>query len=743
MREFWARYRTDLIVLLLLLILCGLFFWRIVTPSAEDRVYFPSGDFVDQFWAFGVFEVRQLFDGHLPLWNPYTYGGHPFVADIQAAVFYPPSLLTALFSAPWQFAIYALELEAIAHVFLASFFTYLFAKRLLGHRFAALVAALVFTYGGYLTSYPIQQLAILEVQVWLPLILWLLSIAWEKWDRRGEGRWFIWAGLAFGVSVLAGHPQSSMYVFYLCLLYSALESYRAAGKLWHKIGLFCLFLVTGIGVAAVQLVPSVEYMLVSTRAGGTYEEMAGGFPLHDLLQVLLPGVLGGWSPLYVGILPLLLVALGIYLVRDRRVFFWSALALVALLLSLGGSTFLYSPFYVLVPGFSIFRGQERVAFVFSFAMAMLAGYGARVLFESMSDGRRERMRAFSWGLLPAVVASLILVVAFLYGWARAGLAVDSPFGALLNRSILLAVFLLLGVGCIFARRREFGGMRLLMVVTGLVVVFDLFTVNWQNNVQERNPQEEYGPRVLLAPVQADDDSFRVYNDWRLPGNYGMVYEVEDIGGASPLRLQWYDELASAVPEERLWELLNVKYVITGRRSLLPVSEVLYEEPLGEGTTYLHRLEDFLPRAWVVHQAQVLRGKEALELLADPDFDPLAMVVLEEEPSAPLPTRAGGSESTVTIVEREPTRVVLEAECADRGILVVSEVYYPGWRAYIDGEETRIHRANHALRAVELEAGFHRVQLVYDPVSFKIGLVISAGTLIAVAGAAARSRIRRS
>ncbi len=743
MRKFWARYRTDLIVLLLLLTLCGLFFWRIVTPSAEDRVYFPSGDFVDQFWAFGVFEVRQLFDGHLPLWNPYTYSGHPFLADIQAAVFYPPSLLTVLLSAPWQFSIYSLELEAIAHVFLASFFTYLFAKRLLGHRFAALVAALVFTYGGYLTSYPIQQLAILEVQVWLPLILWLLSIAWEKWDKGGARHWFVWAGVAFGVSTLAGHPQSSMYVFYLCLLFSALESYRVTGRLWHKIGLFCLFLVTGIGVAAVQLVPSVEYMLLSTRAGGTYEEMAGGFPLHDLLQVLLPGVLSVWSPLYVGILPLLLVALGLYLGRDRRVFFWSALALVALLLSLGGSTFLYSPFYVLVPGFSIFRGQERVAFVFSFAMAMLAGYGARVLFEPMSDRRRERIRAFSWGLLSAVMASLILVVVFLYGWARTGLAVDSPFGALLNRSSLLVVFLLLGVGCIFARRRELGGVRLLMVATGLVVVFDLFTVNWQSNVQERNPQEEYGSRVLLAPVQADDGSFRVYNDWQLPGNYGLVYEVEDIGGASPLRLQWYDEVASAVPEERLWELLNVKYVITGRPSLLPLSEVLYEEPSREGTTYLHRLQDFLPRAWVVHQVQVLRGTEALKLLADPDFDPLATVVLEEEPSAPLPTGTGSSESTVTILEREPTRMVLEARCADRCILVVSEVYYPGWRAYIDGQETRIHRANHALRAVELEAGFHRVQLVYDPLSFKIGLVMSAGTLIAIAVVAARITLRRS
>ncbi|NIN63528.1 MAG: YfhO family protein [Anaerolineae bacterium] len=686
--------------------------------------------------------MRQLLDGHLPLWNPYTYSGHPFLADIQAAIFYPPSLLTVLLSAPWQFPVYALELEAIAHIFLGSFFTYLFAKRLLTHRLAALVVALIFAYGGYLTSYPIQQLAILEVQIWLPLILWLLSIAWERWDTRREKHWFVWAGLALGVSLLAGHPQSSMYVFYVCLLYSAFESYRAGGKLWHKVVLFCLFLVTGVGVAAVQLVPSVEYMLLSTRAQATYQQMAGGFPLHDLLQVFLPGVLSKWSPLYVGILPLLLASLGIYIVRDRRVLFWSALALLALLLSLGGSTFLYASVYLLVPGFGIFRGQERAAYVFSFSMAILAGYGARALFDSVSSLTRERMRAFNWGVFSAVLASLVLVAAFLYGWARAGLAVDSPFGALLNRSILLAVFLLLGVGCIYARQRRLGGIPLL-VVTGLVVVFDLFTVNWQNNVQPTNPQDEYGPSVLLAPIQADDDAFRVYNDWRLPGNYGIVYEVQDIGGASPLRLQWYDELVSLLPEERVWELLNVKYVITARRSLLPLSESLYEEPSGGGTTYLHRLEDYLPRAWVVHGAEVLQGGEALELLSDPDFDPLGTVILEEEPELPLPGAMSGAESTVAVLEREPSRIVLEAECSDDGILVVSEVYYPGWRAPVDGQETKIHRANHALRAVELEAGFHRVELVYAPLSFKTGLVISAATLIAVAGVAARSTIRRA
>ena len=297
---------------------------------------------------------------------------------------------------------------------------------LLRKTFPAIVAAVTFAFGGYLTSYPIQQLAILEVNVWLPLILLLLNVGWERWQERGERRGMVWAGLALGLSVVAGHPQSSVYVFYVSVLYWAFETYRGRGNLWSKAGLFCLFLLTGLGVAAVQLVPGLEFMLLSTRAEGTYHEMAHGFPLHDLLHIFLPGVLSQWSPLYVGILPLVLGCLGVYLVRDRRVLFWAALALGALLLSLGGNTFLYSPFYLLVPGFSLFRGQERAAYVFSFAVAILAAYGASELLGSWTDVVEKRLRALNWGLVAAVVSSLVLVFAFLCGcpgqscWPRCG-----------------------------------------------------------------------------------------------------------------------------------------------------------------------------------------------------------------------------------------------------------------------------------------------------------------------------------
>jgi hypothetical protein len=738
-----ARYRSQILAALLLAGLCLLFFWRIITPSVEDRGYFPSGDFVDQFYVFRVFEARHLLAGHLPLWNPYTYSGHPFLADIQSAVFYPPGLLTIFLSGPWGFPLYALELEAIGHVFLAGLFTYLFARRLLRADFPALVTAVTFAFGGYLASYPIQQLAILEVQVWLPLILLLLTVTWDRWQERRQSRGAVWAGLALGVSLLAGHPQSSMYVLYIAAAYWGFLTYEGRKRLGAKAALFGLFLLTGLGVAAVQLVPGLEFMLLSTRAGGTYQEMAHGFPLHDILQVALPGILSQWSPLYVGILPLLLASLGVYLVRRRMVVFWVAVALAALLLSLGGGTFLYSVFYLLVPGFGIFRSQERAAFAFSFAMAVLAGYGAQVVVGPWAQRTRELIEAGLWGVVAAVGASMGLMLAFLWGWLRAGLAVDSPFGPMLNRAVLLVVFLLLGAACLYARRRELTSAVGLMAVVLVVIIFDLFTVNWQNNFQAANPLQDYGPKALLTPIQADDAAGRVYNEWRLPGNYGMYYEIEDTGGASPLRIAWYDELLEGVPVERLWELTGVEYAITWRGTLAVASQRVYEESAGQDSTYLHRLAEQYPRAYVVHQAEVLGEPETLERLTDAAFDPLETVVLTEKPALAMGGGSSAAGSTARVVSYGPSRIVVDVDAVGDGILVMSEVFYPGWRAHVDGNPTQIHRANHAFRAVEVEAGSHRVELAYEPLSLKLGSVVSLASLVLIVAVAIRGRVVRS
>lgn len=725
--SLFKRAAPDIGVVLFLAFLCGLFFWRIITPDLADRRFFPSGDFSNQFYAFSLFAARELRSGRLPLWNPYAFSGHPFLADVQSAVFYPPRLLTILLSAP--FALYALELEAVSHFFLASLFTYLFACRLLGKRYAALVCALTFTYGGYLTSYPPLQLAILETDVWLPILLLFLDIAWKRWQEGGRWSCFALPGVALGLALSAGHPQSSMYLIYGFAIYFAFRTYRSQTPLLQRALLLGIVLSLGFGLAAVQLVPGWEYMRLSTRAEGSYQAMAHGFPPHDLLHIVLPGSLATWSPLYVGILPLILAILALCLWR-RKIIVWGFLALLALLLSLGGATFLYSPFYLIVPGFGIFRSQERIAYLFSFAAAILAGYGALSLIKPLSRAARSRLQGFSRALLLAMVGTIALAFLFLYGWMGKGVAHPKPFGHLLNRTILLGIFLAFSWGIIQLRLR--GGRRraLLLSLILFTTVFDLFTINWRTNLQRGNPIIGCDSRPLLAPILVDGGLFRAYNEGALPGNYGLPCEIEDIQGASPLRLKRYEEFITTLPLERVWRLLNVKYVITWREMLPLPSELLYQEGQGEEVTYLHRLLDPLPRAYIVHEAQVVRDDEVLEWLAAPDFDPSRTALLTEEVELSFP-EAPQSGSSVRIVEREATTIVLEVDAVSDGLLLLSEVDYPGWQVYIDGQKGKIYRANYILRAVPVEEGHHRVTLIYAPLSFKIGAGISVFTLLAI------------
>jgi len=268
----------------------------------------------------------------------------------------------------------------------------------------------------------------------------------------------------------------------------------------------------------------------------------------------------------------------------------------------------------------------------------------------------------------------------------------------------------------------------------LLIASDLFAANAHVNLVPPFRLDQVYPSAIVEPMLKDSSFFRARNEWRLPNNYGFLYQIEETWGASPLRLKTYDELWNALPEERRWELLGVKYVITWHGEVPGQgTTVLAQVPKGEETTYLHRVDEPSPLAWLVREVEVIPEKEArLSRLADPAFDPGRVAVLEEPPAVPLGGGPVGSD-TVQVVGREPGRVALDVKAAADGLLVLSEVYYPGWQASVDGVPAALLRADHALIAVPVLAGHHQVELRFDPTIVKVGLAITGLTLL-VAGA---------
>ena len=745
-RRAWLSEAAIIVALMLLPLL---FWWRLWAPDPADRAVIPGGDFTSQYYPLQLFAARELAEGRLPAWDPYLNAGQPGLADIQTGFFYPlnllPNLVLALFGLP--FSVGLLQALVVIHFSLASLFTYLLVRhlarragaRVAAARFAGAVAALTFGYAGYLTSFPVQQLTILETAIWLPLVLLFLDRASQHSRPLPQ---LILAGLALACALLAGHPQTSMYLFYAALAYGIFAGWTShpgsqtslVPRLLRVATIAFLPLIVGAGLAAVQLLPTLQFISRSTRSGLDYGAVSWGFPLAEMVHLLYPGYFGG-SPQYVGILAPVLVAAALYVKRARReVVFWMVLAVVALLLSFGRHTFFYNLFYLFVPGFGAVRDQERIILLFSLAASVLSGYGALVLVQPLEPSSRSGFRTFVRALGWVGIAVLALTGLWYFGYLQAQQqgAEGNLFEGLLRHHLLLLLILGGAVAILMLRVR--GGLKRtwLMALTLGLIWLNLFAVNWRFNLAEPVAGGPFPETGTVAFLQSQPGTFRISSAGLLPGgsSAGVVFELEDITGNTPLRLDAFEQFEAKVGSWRRWQLLNVRYVLSDRELDGPGLERVYEE----GETKVYRVGDPLPRAWVVHDVETASDGEAVALLNSEGFHPLQTAVLAPD-SAPasLPGETGPG-IPAQVLESAPGRLVLSIEPTGEGLLVVSQPFYPGWRATVDGELAQIHRVDMLLQGVQVQAGSHIVELTFrlsavPAVVSLVFLVASAGGLL--------------
>jgi hypothetical protein len=752
------RQRTwlaEALIIAALVLLPLLFWWRLWALDPANRAVIQQGDFTDQYFPLQLFAARELAAGRLPAWDPYINAGQPGLADIQTGFYYPfnllPNLVLAATGAP--FTIGLLTAQVVLHFSLASLFTYLLVwhlarragARIAAARFAGAVAALTFTYAGYLTSFPVQQLTILETAIWLPLVLFFVDRSFHQARSLPQ---ILMAGMALGCALLAGHPQTAMYVVYAVLAYGLyLSCISGAGERARRIsGCISRFayhtllpLTLAAALAAIQLVPTLGFIVRSTRAGLDYEAVAWGFPLAEMIQLLYPGYYGG-SPQYVGILSAVLALAALFVVRARReVVFWIGLGLLALLLSLGGNTFLYRVAYWLVPGFGSVRNQERIIYLFSFATSVLAGYGALVLVQPLVRPVRKGFRGFVRGLAWAGVVFLAMTALWYLGYVQSlqrAVEVNLFEGVLRHHMLLLLV---LGGGVVLFALRLSGKARrgwLIVLALGLIWL-NLFTVNWQFNLAEPANSEASASMIegpfpetgLVTFLKDLPGAFRISSAGLLPGgaSAGIVYELEDITGNTPLRLEAFQQFEDRVGSWRRWQLLNVEYVLSDQEIDGPGLERVYEEEMVK----VYRVGDPLPRAWLVHGTVIADDEQAFSLLDAEDFDPRAMAVLPPDSANLALSGLGGSGGGARIVEVGPGRLVLEVSPAKDSLLVISQPFYPGWRANVDSERAPIYRVDYMLQGVSVPAGAQRVALSYhlSPLPAAVSLVALLGCAI--------------
>lgn len=727
----------DGLAVLALALLPQLYFWRLFPANPVDQKTLIDGDFTQENFPLAVTAARALRDGALPLWNPYSNAGQPLLADPQLALAYPPTwwALTGIFGHDGE-SFLAFERLIPLHFGMAGVFTYALSRVLFGSRFGALLAAIVFAYCGFLTTYPIQQLPILRALVWLPLQVLGLWLALE----RRSLRWAAFCGAALGMAMLAGHPQTVFQEGIVLALvagawvYSRLTGPEPAGRAPTATLLFASLGCAGgvaAGLSAVQWVPTLEFLQQSNRVEVDYQFVSGGYAFWELpLDLLAPRILGGLPP-YVGILPLVLAGIALTLRRSRIHAWATVVALVGLILSLGGNSFAYAGAYRFLPGFALFRDQERAIFMFAFGLAILAGSGGAVLggVLTRADWRRLGilLRRLQVVLLAAVIVGAALYVAHIN-------AEVSGEGFQRWRSTVHWFFffvLMLGcsIGLLTLHARIPEGRPLLPALALGLVVLDLFTVSWDQPLQDTHPNELFRASEIVRRTAAEIGTARAVDQNVLNGYHGLIYGIPTINRIFAMHLERYEQATERLPQPRLWDLLNVGFVIT-REARPEYGERLVEERWQDLTNLLYRRPNPLGPAFVVPRARaVASGEEALAMVADPGFDPRTLVVVEDRDAQTLPQ---GGPGQLLAYRREWNDLEAQVSVPLGGYLVLSEVAYPGWRAEIDGREGPLLQANFFLRAMWLPPGEHRVRLTFQPPSAGIGLGVTALTLAALA-----------
>jgi hypothetical protein len=564
---------------------------------------------------------------------------------------------------------------------------------------------------------------------------------------------------------------------------------RAAGL---RFGLFLTAALAGAGVAAVQLVPAVEYVTEYSRRIQTTREAAqesgvewsSSWSLHpeEVVSLVVPEFAGNnsggadWSQgTYwgrnatrdnhsgAGVLTLVLALVGL-VAAGRRVhkWFFTGLGALALLFALGAHTPVWRIFYELVPGIRLFRAPDQVMFLFAFAASTLAALGLDHVFAARSDeASARRVERTLWiaagglGILALLAASGALTSIWTTGVyadiddARlARLQTLEPFivrGAWMSFGLALAA-----AGLVWAHRRRYLPAAALLSLLVFLVSVDEFRVS-SGFIRTIDFQEWSAPdgniQAVLDRERGSTEPYRLLSfAQRGQDVHPALHGIELAGGHHPNDLSRYRELigmvGSGLPENLLdtdiRRLLNVKYVLWPDYEFgqsISGMPIVSRSQLQNGTPYETVLADAgLPRARLVGGATVKADAEAVAYMLSDAFDPEREVVLAEP--SPIALDGAPATGTVTWVSRSPNELALSVTSERPALLVVADNWFPAWRATVDGADAPVLRAYHTLRAVPVPSGRHEVLMRYRSDSMARSLWITLVLLIGLVGAAA-------
>ncbi len=770
-------FERSWLTLAVMAVLAILIFNRSLLPGA--MIY--GSDFVSgAYMTYKYIAANISGYGQFPMWDARLFGGAPMVdAVTYGHSFYPLLTLTPFV---YKLGIDPATLNAwyyFLHLLLAGAGAYVFLRSLKLSGAASFLAGTAYMFTGSVAS---LMYAGHDAKIIVSALLPWLLLCIDRTSRTRKLLWGIVGGLVIGLALLSPHVQMSYYLLLAGFLYGLARMWvlwrdgRQKDNILRLAGLGLVMLTVGFGLYAIQALPLQYYLKFSPRGQDKGYAFATSYsmPPEEVVNTVWPEFSGlldkdsdqGPTRLYwgrrdlklhteyIGVIPVLLAALGIaYSHRKRLKLFLCGLAGFALLVAFGGFTPLYYLVYYLIPGMSKFRSPAMIFYLASFSAIGLSALGVESLLDGTEKPRLKR------GLLIALGAGLLFGLVF--SAAREGMVnLLAPFAArgwgqqaLWNshpdmvRGYWLAYLLFLSgtvlIWLLISRRIK---PQVWAVLTGLLVFLELWRVD-ARFMKVVSPNDYFTKDQVVESLLRDRELYRV---WPLQvhqqGNYLTLFGLQTVGGEHPNPLRRYNELVGSDPKRllpdfhnllqspQLLNLLNVKYLLMQQTLGLP-QFVLSDSCYG-GRIKVYRNTAALPRAWLVGSYEVLSDDKAIiERLKSPSFDPRTTVVLEQAPEGFA--SQGQPQGRVEVDSYRPNEVKLKVESDRSALLVMSDNWYPAWRAEVDGTPTPVLRADYTFRAVPVPAGTHLVEFRYRSGVFNTGLAVSLATaLLSLAGIAA-------
>jgi hypothetical protein len=729
--------------------------WKSQMTQAELERNQGIDDAVSQSYAWTVYAHECLRRGDFPLWNTRIFSGTPFVANRHTALFNPLLLVPLLFVPP----IPALTFYYMIHYLIGGWFMYLFLKSLRLRRWVALFGAIAYMLqGAYI---PWSELIIADL-AYFPAILYYVERACSRRDRAGIVGFIV----SFALLAVTGYPQNIVFMLYLVIFWLLFTKGPGIGAAVKRLAGLIAMLVPALLIGAMQHLPMLEFYRLSMRS---YQEFQSGFEMSSrpenfsvymaVLTMFFPTVFGDCQSTTAGVLPVSIMAMLNYAFagvitafaslffpivwRNRYARFFTVIWLVGLVIVLSNPVYQLAVRFL--PGFRM--SQLKPYFVVETSMIMVAAF----VIDNVV-GRIKIDRPLVRKLNIAFVLSIAALIGLCVVWLQVRLApsftppeVLPPTGAIAGGTAVLAGVLTLGY--LYSR-----GLGYRWLASGVILLELLnlvpYHLHFVSLVAKNRAVFETPSIRFLEDRMASDGPLRIYRDRHkvLRPNSPVIFGLDDMGGFDSLvsstyanyfrfidpamvRDSRYIEIPGdpSVYGEPFWDFLGVRYLVsTTPMSALPSNW----QPAWQGEVFVYENTSWLPRWFfvpkIVPVGTMEDGYEASRKI-DPAREAVVEGIREDEAPASLVEGAepngdvSRGEVRVALYEADEAR--LAARCDRDSFLVFSDSWFPGWRAWVDGREVKVYRTDGVVKGIVVPGGEHEVRFEYDPISYRIGLVL--------------------